>query len=138
MGIINTEGSARITEYANNILERYASFMPDGQYINNHVSWETKVEKCAAIGITIEGTVVCLLRDTAYFSINPIKLCNRNHDDKVEELTFGEQEYAPHLSTWSCGGVIAAPGRRPWAEIIEEYNKSLTFPRMCIIGVYEF
>ncbi len=138
MSIINTESSARITEYVTNTLEHYAKFMPEGQFINDHCTWRTDIDKCAAIGMTLDGKVVCLLRNTAYFSINPINLCEPDHDDKDEEAVFGGQKFVPHLSTWSCGGVIMYPGNRPWEEIIAEYNKTLAFPRMSIIGVYEF
>ncbi|MCM1213983.1 MAG: hypothetical protein NC548_05635 [Lachnospiraceae bacterium] len=137
MAIVNTMESARIEEYASKILERYAKYMPDGKYIDDHCDYDTRIDNCSAIGLTLDGKVVCLVRDTQYFSVNPIELRPRNHDNAVETATFGTQEYAPHLSTWACGGVIH-PGPHPWSEIIAEYNKSLAFPRMCIISVYEF
>lgn len=139
---LNDTTIARIQEYAKQQLEYTAKFMPDGKFVNDHVSWETHVETCAAIGLQMDGKIVCLLEDTAYFSVNPIYLAKPEEKDEtamaVENAQFPDQDKIPHLSTWSCGGNIQ-PGRfKTWEERIADYNKSLFSASKAIIGVYKF
>lgn len=80
---LNDTTIARIQEYAKQQLEYTAKFMPDGKFVNDHVSWETHVETCAAIGLQMDGKIVCLLEDTAYFSVNPIYLAKPEEKDET-------------------------------------------------------
>lgn len=141
MAIIDTLNDTtvtRIQEYAKQQLEYTAKFMPGGKFINNH---DESVDTCAAIGLQVDGKVVCLFEDTLYFSVNPIYLASPSTKEdvmKVEAVEFPGQSKIPHVSTASCGGTIQPGKFKTWEERIADYNKSLFSASKAIIGVYKF
>ena len=110
-------------------LERFASYMPNGQYDRSD---ETGIDRCDAIGLQADGKIVALYSHGS-FSAAQLKIVPKYiEDNRPNPVRMGGVVGAVFSPDYNYGTEV------DWEASVIRYNKSLVTKSLAIVGIYTF